>query len=341
MSKQPKKSRKKKSEFDSPWKAIIDLYFKDFMALCWPEKHAIIDWHKGYTMLDKDLIKIDKNAAISNLCVDKLIEIHCIDGEVTYLILHLEIQRNAHINFEQRMFQYRCRLRELYNKPIASLAVLIDANPDWRPNSYREEVWGSSLEMIFPIVKMTDYQDRIAELQLSSNRFAHVILAQLALNKKEEPEARLSTKFELTRNLYKLGWSGEDVRSLYKFIDWVITLPSELDLVYNDRVMKIEKELKVEYVTTAERVGIQKGLQRAVEQIVAAEHVGVQKGIQQGVQQGVQQGESAVVLHLLEKKFADVPSSYRERITQMDASTLLKLSEQILFSQSLEDVFKH
>ncbi|MBP9729469.1 MAG: hypothetical protein KBD23_04970 [Gammaproteobacteria bacterium] len=75
-----KKKLQKKSEkaaFDSPWKRILDLYFEDFMALCWPEKHALIDWDKGYKMLDKELLKINKNTAIANKNVDKLIEIHC------------------------------------------------------------------------------------------------------------------------------------------------------------------------------------------------------------------------------------------------------------------------
>ena len=314
MSKQKSQvSPKKKSEFDGPWKGILDLYFKDFMFLCWPEKHAIIDWTKGVKMLDKDLLKISKNAAISNRYVDKLIEIHCLSGEINYLVLHLEIQRSAQANFETRMLQYRCRLKDLYNKPIASLAVLIDPDPHWRPNSYREEVWGSTLEMTFPIVKLTDFQERISELKESKNCFAHVILAQLALNKQESPEQRLATKFELTRNLYKMGWSGEDIRALYKFVDWIMVLPPELEETYTENVMKIEKDLEMNYVSTAERVGIRKGMQ---------------------------QGECAVVLHLLETKFKEVPSAYQAQLRQMDSSALLELAKRILSSQSLDALFK-
>ncbi len=43
----------------------------------------------------------------------------------------------------------------------------------------------------------------------------------------------------------------------------------------------------------------------------------------------------------LEKKFTTVPSLYREQISQMDTGALLELAEQILSSQSLEDLFKH
>ncbi len=196
---------KKKSAhraFDSPWKKILDRYFKDFMELCWPKHYEEVDWSKGYKMLDKELSKIDKNAAVGDRTVDKLVEIHCKSGEMTYLILHLEIQRTASADFTQRMLRYRYRLRDLYDKPIASIAVLIDTNPTWRPQVYREELWGSWLEMGFPIIKVMDYQARVAELERSTNPFAVVLLAQLAANQKSD--ARLPSKSALTRLLYQI-----------------------------------------------------------------------------------------------------------------------------------------
>ncbi len=80
----------------------------------------------------------------------------------------------------ERMFTYRYRLRDSHKKPIASLAILIDSNPEWRPGFYKEELWGSSMEMRFPIIKLIDYQSRIKELEASTNPFSSVILAQLA-----------------------------------------------------------------------------------------------------------------------------------------------------------------
>ena len=31
-----------RSEFDTPWKTVIDTYFADFMAYCWPAKYIEI-----------------------------------------------------------------------------------------------------------------------------------------------------------------------------------------------------------------------------------------------------------------------------------------------------------
>ncbi len=329
-----KKLQKKseKAEFDSPWKRILDLYFQDFMALCWPEKHALIDWDKGYTMLDKELLKINKEAAITNKTVDKLVEIHCKDGDIAYLILHLEIQRTASTNFTRRMFQYRYRLRDLYDKPIASLAVLIDNNPRWRPAVYREALWGSSLEMRFPIIKVIDYEAHRVELEASPNPFAAVILAQLAANRYKGPNERLGAKKALTWNLYRKGWSRDKIVSLYTFLDWIMMLPKELEPTYNQYVVEMEGDLKVEYVTTAERMGIQKGLAQGraevKEYITTAERMGIQKG------------ESTVLLCLLERKFNVLPDEYRKKIQEADSAVLLEWAVRLLDSQSLEELFK-
>ena len=299
----------KKAEFDSPWKLIIDLYFEDFMALCWPEKHSLIDWDKPIKSLDKELIRLDKDSASSDRFVDIVLEIHCLDGAVACLILHMEIQRSSGVDFEERMFSYRSRLRERYQKPIASLGILIDSRESWRPGIYREELRGSWVEMGFPICKIMDYQDRWEELEQSNNPFAKVILAQLVANQKQSPDARLVSKKALTRSLYAHGWGGDDIRGLYVFIDWVIGLPEDLDRQYNESIKAWEEEIQVSYITTSERLGRQ-------------------------------QGESAVVLEILKEKFDEVPTHYQERINQTSASDLLELARRVIRSQSLEDVFK-
>lgn len=99
-----------RAELDSPWKIILNVYFEQFMAYCWPEKHAEVDWKKGYKMLDKELNKIARNASIGNRLADKLIELYRKDGQETYVLLHLEIQGSSDAKFEERMFIYHYRL---------------------------------------------------------------------------------------------------------------------------------------------------------------------------------------------------------------------------------------
>ena len=35
------------SDYDSPWKEMLEGYFSDFMAFFFPEAYADIDWARG------------------------------------------------------------------------------------------------------------------------------------------------------------------------------------------------------------------------------------------------------------------------------------------------------
>ena len=59
-----------------------------------------------------------------------------------------------------------------YNRKVVSLAVLGDERASWRPDRYRHELCGCTLEFRFPIVKLIDYSDRMEDLERSSNPFA-------------------------------------------------------------------------------------------------------------------------------------------------------------------------
>ena len=315
-----------KPDFDSPWKEILDIYFKDFIHYCWPEKYSQIDWKKGYKMLDKELNRIARNAPVGNKVVDKLVEFYCLNGKETYVLLHLEVQGSSKQDFEERMFIYRYRLWDLHRKPIASLAILIDGNKHWRPGLYRDSFWDSHIEMRFPIIKLLDYRSRIDELENSTNPFAHVILAQLAALDNQEPEAKLTTKIRLTRRLYSLGWLKNDILNLYSFIDWVMALPSELELEYYKSIEDYEREeLHMKYVTSAERIGMQRGME---------------KGMEKGMEEGMKKGESTLLLRQLRRKFRQIPTIYIDKIEAADPETLLKWGESILDAEAVEEVFK-
>jgi hypothetical protein len=309
-----------KAEYDTPWKKILELYFEDFMAYCWPDKHPEIDWDKGYKSLDKELSKIARDAPIGNRILDKLIEIYLKNGDSAYVLVHVEVQGQYDPDFEERMFIYRYRLRDLHNKPIASIAILVDGDMHWRPGVYREGFWGSSLEMRFPIIKILDYKERIAELEGSTNPFSAVILSQLASLEKSSSQDKLITKVGLIRWLYARKWKREDIMSLLTFMDWVFALPEALDLECKKVIEALEEELQVEYVTSFERMGIEKGMQ-------------------QGMQQGMQVGEGNMLIHLLEGKFKTIPEHYLRTIREADDVTLLMWGRRVLESRSLDEVF--
>ena len=305
-----------KAKYDTPWKIILDNYFEDFMAYCWPQKYTEIDWSKRCRKLDKELSQITRDSTIGNRVLDKLIEIHRKDGQVACILLHLEVQGNFDSDFAERMFIYRYRLRDLYPNPIASLAILIDKNKKWRPGIFREELWDSSLEMRFPIIKIIDYKNRQEELEASSNPFAQVILAQLTALEKQQPNDRYNSKFALIKNLYKQKWQKSDIIKLMTFIDWVIALPEELEQKCREAIHALEEENKVKYITSFERLSRE-----------------------EGVEEGIHPGRM-LLIRLLEHKFKTIPKNYKEQIEHASPNNLLQWGEKVLDCEALEEIFE-
>lgn len=177
------------------------------MELCWENRATEINWDKKPKFLDKELLKITKESSIGNRVVDKLIEVELVDGKRCCILIHLEVQVAKHEDFSKRMFAYRYRLRDFYEQPIASMAILLDNDPSWRPCSYSENLWDSEISMQFPIIKLIDFNEKIQGLEQSVNPFAIIILAQLYSLKKQEIELKLASKLQITRKLYSSGFN--------------------------------------------------------------------------------------------------------------------------------------
>jgi len=104
------------------------------------------------------------------------------------------------------MYTYNYRLFDRYNRRVASLAVLGDDNPVWRPSEFGYTLFGCRASLEFPTVKLLDYAPRWEELAASRNPFAVVVLAHLKTlaTHRDAPE-RLRWKLNLIRSLYEGG----------------------------------------------------------------------------------------------------------------------------------------
>lgn len=101
-----------------------------------------------------------------------------------------------------------------------------DERRSWRPNQFGYELWGSEVSFKFPIVKLLDYKQQWSAIDASSNPFATVVMAHLkAQETRLDALERFESKLAITRRLYVLGYSREDVINLFGFIDWVMSKP--------------------------------------------------------------------------------------------------------------------
>jgi len=116
-------------------------------------------------------------------------------------------------------------------------------------------------------VKLLDYQQQWSTLETSHNLFATVVMAHLkAIETRDNRTQRKEWKLALTRRLYEQGYEREDVINLFQFIDWIMSLPQELDREFWQEVIQLEEERRMPYITSVERIGIQKGIQQGIQQ---------------------------------------------------------------------------
>jgi len=249
------------TEYDSPWKQILQLYFEDFMLFFFPQAHEQIDWTKQPEFLDKELEQVVRDAELGKHLADKLVKIYLKDGSETWVLIHVEIQSQEESNFGRRMYTYNYRIYDRYKRPVVSLAVLGDERADWRPNQFGYELFGCSVNFQFPVIKLIDYQQRQSELEASRNPFATVVMAHLAaLETRNDRLQRKQSKLALVRRLYNQGFERQDILNLLAFIDWMLTLPLDLEREFQQEVEQLESEQRMQYVTSFERSGIRQGL---------------------------------------------------------------------------------
>jgi len=130
-----------------------------------------------------------------------------------------------------------------------------------------------------------------------------------------DPDRRLDWKIWLTRRLYRLGYDRQRVLRLFGFIDWVLQLPEPQALDYWRQVQEIEEEKHMEYITSVERIGIEKGMQ-----------------------QGMQRGQAELVLRQLDKRFGGVSSRLADRVRVVPSELMPDLLDVALTATSLEEV---
>ena len=304
-------------DYDSPWKEGMELYFKELMQFFFPDIAAQIAWNKGYQFLDKELQQVVRDAEIGRRHADKLVRVWSLQDKPFHVMIHIEVQSDKDRDFPLRMYIYNYRIFDKRYRPVTSLAILADENPSWRPGAYSSEQWGCEIHFKFPVVKLFDYSDKIDILLEKTNPFAIITAAHLKTKAtKNNPQERYTWKWTITRTLYEKGFSAKDILSLYRLVDWLMMLPDDLTEQFAQNLIAYEEEKKMPYVTSTERIGIEK-----------SRHEGMLFDARE------------MVLEALDEKFSsDVTTDIHEQIKALNNRLLLKrLHRKAIQSKDIDD----
>ena len=317
------KQQKKRSnydDYDSPWKEIIEKYFPEFIEFYFPKAYKDIDWEKGYEFLDKELQKITKKALKGRRYVDKLVKVWLKDGKEKWAIIHTDIQDQKENDFPQRMYTYNYRLFDRYNRHAASFAVLGDTDTKWRPGSFEQELWDCKVKFDFPVAKIADIVKDWKKLEKSNNPFAIVTMVHWrAIKTAKNKQKRVDEKLNLIKKLYQKGFSKQDIINLFRFIDWVLEIPEDLEPLFDKKLEKYEKEEQMYYITQMQRPSYEKGKK-------------------EGKKEGINTGISKTISLQIAKKFGSQVRRELPRLRHLSTNDLMELAENIFSFNSLNSV---
>lgn len=252
------------TEHDNAWKDILNKrYFPYFLKFYFPDIYEDIDFNKKFEFLDKEFQRIVKENEIGDKRADKLIKVFLKDGSEQWLLIHIEIQGYYEKNFEERLYIYNYRIFDRYNKEVITLAILTDENDKFRPHKYEVKRWGFRLGFEFPIIKIIDFKDKIKNIEKSVNPFAVVTLTYLRLMEtKNDNNKKLFWKKTLVKSLFRKGFTRNDIIELYNFIDWIVTLPKDLEIKFRDDIIKFEEAKKMPRITNIQKIGFEEGMEK-------------------------------------------------------------------------------
>ena len=230
---------------DTLWKSILEDIFEDFLLFFYPDAGSFFDFSKNFEYLDKELEQLfpPEDHLYQLRFVDKLVKVHCKNGDNEWILVHIEVQGYHDPHFGRRMFNYYSRILDKYDKPITAFAIFTEKNAAFKPCEYYREFMGTSVLYRYNSFKILDQDERM--LRESDNPFAIVVLtALIALQRKRLPENELLVlKVGLAKNLLNKGFSKKKIARLMNFLRYYIRF-EKVDTVtkFNQIINQLTKQ---------------------------------------------------------------------------------------------------
>jgi hypothetical protein len=321
-----------KDDYDTPWKKAVTSYWPEFIAFFFPATAGAIDWSVPHVFLDQELSGITAGAAVGPRRVDKRVRVRTHARQTELVYVHLELQQRHDPGFARRMFTYHYRLFDLFDCPVASLALLSDRHPHWRPGRYCHERLGARLELQFPIAKVLDFAGDEQALRADPNPFALITLAHIVTqDTRAEPHRRVARKLELAFLLADRGWDAQRQQDLFDVLDWMLRLPRELE---DEFWVKARRESKRR--RTMSLPGLPWSSSYWRDKFKEVEHHGMLKGERRGLQKGRQEGRIEMFIELVERRFGPLEPPFAGRIRNASPDDLQRWHARLFDATSVQ-----
>lgn len=155
---------------------------------------------------------------------------------------------------------------------------------------------GEDRRILVHAVKLLDWRDRWQALEQTDSLIALAVMAHLqTLETVQDPAKRKVFKMQLVRLAHERGFSSEQIRLLFRFLELVIVLPAALEQEFDHDVLDYEKEIEMPVMIPFERNAIRRGKREG------------------RIEGRVEMGREAVP-EILETRFAAVPDDITRKL---------------------------
>jgi hypothetical protein len=272
------------TEYDAPWKDALDFAPELFLVRWYPEIVEDIDPTEAYQSLDDQLRQMGVEEEEGVRRADRLLLFKTRSGDLLYI--HIEVQCYYDKEFGRRVMSYRHRLRSRYGKPVVTIVVFGDDNRRWCPTKHTEGQHGSSDSCKWLALKLLKIARQVPDLEHEENVFSLFMTAHLtALRTTKDLTLRMEEKIRLLSNLQCRKLANIDGREWYRLIDWIMTLPEEMNRQVHEQVYRKHMEDPMKYVSFAEREGTRKGLRALMKAKFGEEGAALVDSLPEGIDQ--------------------------------------------------------
>ncbi len=282
------KMAKPKSKPDLLWKDLLAEFDAEFIEFFLGKKlHDSIDFSVEPEFLEQELNDTFAANEPNKKITDKIVRYSLKNGKFRFIIIHIEFQGKSEKDFAERMFRYFVYIYLKYGSTdITALALYTGAS---RPNAYSTftvSVFGTKLTYQFNTYTVREKDE--TELEKSDNPFALAVLASLYLIKAgKDPNQKLAYKKKLIEIARTKNFDFAKLYRLINFVEYLITLPKELELEFKifSHQPKIEKKMEAdkEFLETYSNI------------------LGIKKAIKEFREEGREEGREELIMNIHNK----------------------------------------
>ncbi|NLX95335.1 MAG: DUF4351 domain-containing protein [Rhodopirellula sp.] len=303
------------SDYDGAWKEALRLHFREILTVYFSAIAATIDWSVAPQWHDKELSQVLAQAGHRAGLVDMLVRVRLLTGDEQWIFLHFEVQSARETGFEVRVARYNGGLFWIFKQRVVSLVILADLDERWRPSEDVFRLADFESRLRFPVCKLVervDHQWGGSDASLA----VQIARAQIAaLRTAGDPDGRYLAKWQVVRNLFDFGYNAEELREIFRLIDWMMRLPNELNRKFERELIALEESLNMPYITSVERIAEERGEAR-----------------------GEVKGGANVLLRQLARLCGPLPANLQQRVRQLPVDGQEMLAEAVFDFGSLQDL---